>query len=61
MLFRSYHPTNGEVPAAMGNAMEGFFDVADIVAEAMASTSTATQGAPAEAIQHYIMHRYNTI
>ena len=45
----------------MGNAMEGFFDVADIVAEAMASTSTATQGAPAEAIQHHIMYRYNTI
>ena len=29
--------------------MEGFFDEADVMAEAMSSTSTATQGAPAEA------------
>ena len=30
-----YHPTSGEVLAAIGMPMEGFFDGADIVAEAM--------------------------
>ena len=35
-----YHPTSGEVSIAMGMPMEGFFDGADIVAEAMTSTST---------------------
>ena len=34
-----YHPTNGEVPAAMGMPIEGFFDEADIMAKAMASAS----------------------
>ena len=34
-----YHPTTEEVSAAMGTPMEGFFDEADIVAEAMASNS----------------------
>ena len=38
-----------EVPIAMGTPMEGFFDREDIVAEAMASTFDATQGAPVEA------------
>ena len=33
----------------MGTPMEGFFDRANVVAEAMASTSVATQGTPAEA------------
>ena len=34
-----YHPTNGEVPAAMGMPIEGFFDGADIMVKAMASAS----------------------
>ena len=33
----------------MGTPIEGFFDRANVVAEAMASTSAATQGAPAKA------------
>ena len=33
----------------MGTPMEGFFDRVNVVAEAMASTSATTQGAPAEA------------
>ena len=33
----------------MGTPMKGFFDGADIVAKATASTSAATQGAPTEA------------
>ena len=37
-----YHPTSGEISIAMGMPMEGFFDGADIVAEAMTSTSTTT-------------------
>ena len=35
-----YHPTSGEISIAMGMPMEGFFNGADIVAEAMTSTST---------------------
>ena len=35
-----YHPTSGEVSIAMGMPMEGFFDGADIVVEAMTFTST---------------------
>ena len=38
-----------EVFAAMGTPIEGFFNGADIVAEATASASTAAQGAPAKA------------
>ena len=44
-----YHPTSREVLAAMGMPMKGFFNEADIVVEAMAFTSIAAQGAPAEA------------
>ena len=40
---------SGQVLAVMGMPMKGFCDEADIVAEAMAFTSTAAQGAPAEA------------
>ena len=36
-----YHPTTKEVSTAMGTPMEGFFDGANIVAEAIASTSAA--------------------
>nr|XP_023891545.1 uncharacterized protein LOC112003569 isoform X2 [Quercus suber] len=43
-----YHPTTEEVFADMGTPMEGFFDGADVVAEAMAFASTAAQRAPAE-------------
>ncbi|XP_065628427.1 uncharacterized protein LOC111985721 isoform X2 [Quercus suber] len=43
-----YHPTTEEVFAGMGTPMEGFFDGADVVAEAMAFASAAAQRAPAE-------------
>ena len=45
-----HHPMSEEVSATIGTPIEGFFDGAAIVAEAMASASTATQGAPAEAL-----------
>ncbi|KAL0004745.1 hypothetical protein SO802_012306 [Lithocarpus litseifolius] len=44
-----YHPTAEEISAAMGTPMEGFFDGADVVAEAIATASpAAVQEAPAE-------------
>ena len=43
------HPTTEEVSAAMGTPMEGFFDGADVVVEAMApATPAATWGVPVE-------------
>ena len=41
---------NGEIPATIGMPMEGFFDGANVVAKAMASTSAAIQKAPVEAL-----------
>ncbi|KAL0001492.1 hypothetical protein SO802_015273 [Lithocarpus litseifolius] len=46
-----YYPVNKEAPSVVGIPMEGFFDEADVMAEAMASASTATaQGAPAKTL-----------
>lgn len=39
-----YHPTTKEISTTMGTPIEGFFYGADVVFEAMASTSAATQG-----------------
>lgn len=39
---------SGEVPAAIDTPMEDFINGANIMAEDMASTSTAIQGAPTE-------------
>ena len=35
-----YHPMIEEISTAMGTPMEGFFDGTNVVAEAMASTSS---------------------
>ena len=44
-----YHPMTNEVCAAMGTPMEGFFDEANVVADAMTSTAlTTAQGVPTE-------------
>ena len=44
-----YHPTAEEVSAAISTPIEGFFDGADVVAEAMAPAAPAiTQGVPVE-------------
>ena len=40
---------NGGIPAAIGMPMEGFFDGADVMVEAMASASVVAQGALAKA------------
>lgn len=37
-----YHPTGEKAPTTTGTSIEGFFDGADAVAEAMASASIAT-------------------
>ena len=44
-----------------GHAIKGFFDGADIVAEAMASASVVAKGVPAKVIQYHIMYQYNII
>ena len=46
--FSIYHPMSEEVSAAISTPMEGCFDGADIMSEAMATASTTTQGGLAE-------------
>ena len=51
-LLSVYHPTSREFLATMGMPIEGFFNVADIVVEAMASAFVAEHGAPVEVSIH---------